>query len=105
MSEKVRTLFHISRETFPSGEWIDELRQKFGATYGKRSEEEFPSWMKITGKSYVLWLSDPKSLGREKGWLIALERIKNITPEGIEVERDLIDFSKRYFPELQTTNA
>lgn len=101
MSEKIRKLLIIKLHAFPSGEWLDQMRRNFGADYGKKSEPDFPTWMRIRGKGYILWVSDMQNSVNKDEWIIALERSKNLNREGIEKEEEFLGFAKKFFEKLE----
>lgn len=68
-------------------EWQTALRNICRLETGNRNDETFPCWFRISGRGYIIWLSDPQ--GRpEKG--IKLVHNKSIPTVGLMMIDDII---------------
>jgi len=82
-SNQPAVTFRVSAEAFPS-QWR-ELKKQLGARAASRTTEEHPTWMRIDGHGFTIWLSEVRladSSTEPPVWETRMESLNPLPPEG-----------------------
>ena len=79
-----------------------DLVKAWGFRSSKRSADEFPIWMVLTGKGFSIWLSEVKladSTSQPPKWSLRIEALSELSDDGRAAWHDLRQSFDEYFIE------
>lgn len=75
--------FRVSTDVFPA-EW-HEMNHRLKASPASRSTKRHPTWRRIDGRGFTIWLSDvtiADSTRKPPVWEVRMEALASLSPEG-----------------------